>query len=66
MLSIEGDRRKVWPVDEVTITNLIEPSEPVTIWLTVPRVVPPLVWTVRPVVSPASEPLTTAPPASTL
>src|SRR5438309_1802982 len=66
MLSVIGDRRNVCPVGDLTITSLTEPSDPVTIWLTVPSVAPPLVLTVRPVVSPASEPLATAPPASTL
>ena len=54
------------PVDEVTITSRMFPLLSVTIWLTVPSVVPVLVLAVRPVVSPASEPLTTVPPARTL
>jgi hypothetical protein len=40
MLSVLGASRRVWPVGEVTITSRIEPSEPVTTRLTVPRLVP--------------------------
>jgi len=48
------------------MTIRIEPSEPVTTWLTVPRAVPPLVFTVSPVVRSGSEVPGTEPAARTL
>src|SRR3954471_23447088 len=66
MLSVLGARRVVWPVGDVTITARIDPSDPVTIWLTVPRLTPADVCTLRPVVSPGSAVPATAPRASTL
>src|SRR5207237_5182601 len=66
MLSVLGARRSVWPVGEVTINIRIDPSLPVTTRLTVPRVVPALFCTVRPVVRPGNVLLCTAPRARTL
>jgi hypothetical protein len=66
MLSVLGASRNVWPVDEVTITRRMLPLESVTIWLTVPMLVPLEFTTLRPVLSPGSALLATAPPASTL
>src|SRR5260221_9346880 len=49
MLSVLGARRMVLPLDEVASTSRIRPSlRPVTIWLTVPVVAPPLPLTVSP------------------
>jgi hypothetical protein len=66
MLSEVGGSRKVWPVGDVTITARIEPSVPVTTWLTVPMLVPPEFWTVSPVVSPGNVLDATLPRARTL
>ena len=43
MLSVLGASRSICPEGEVTITSRMLPLQSVTIWLTVPRVVPPLV-----------------------
>ena len=66
ILRVFGASRNVCPVGDWTITARIEPSEPVTIWLTVPMLVPLVFSTFRPVFSPGSALLGTAPPASTL
>ena len=66
MLSEFAGSRMVWPVDVVTTTILIEPSLPVTTWLTVPTLAPVLDCTLRPVVSPGSVSAETEPPARTL
>src|SRR5437868_158396 len=52
MLSVFGAIRIALPLDEVATSSRIRPSDPVTIRLTVPIVVPPLPFTVRPVVRP--------------
>ena len=66
MLRLDGGKRNVLPVGEVTTTARIEPSLPVITWLTVPIDIPPLLLTLRPVVSPVRAVLDTAPRASTL
>lgn len=66
MLSVFGARRRVCPVGEVTTTRRIEPSVPVTTWLTVPSVAPLLLLTVRPMLRPGSAVVGTLLWASTL
>jgi hypothetical protein len=66
MVSVLGISLIVPPVGDVTITNRMLPLVSVTIWLTVPSVVPVLLCTVTPVVSPGSAAAATAPAARTL
>src|SRR5258708_7839957 len=66
MLSVFGAMRIVLPLDEVATRSRIRPSGPVTIRLTVPIVVPPLPFTVRPVVRPGRALLGTEARASAL
>ena len=66
MLSDDGGSVTVLPLVEVTTTARIVLFGPVITRVTVPACVPPLLFTVRPVVRPGSALLATAPRASTL